>query len=394
MNAAPSAVPKSSLTARPEHSAESPLSVHALTVAYHRKPVLWDIDFDVPPASLMAIVGPNGAGKSTLMRILCGYLPPQSSDDGVGGSVKVAGMDVSESSLAVRQQVGYLPELVPLYSELRVREHLDFRAAIKGVPRKERQAECRRVSEATGLLDMFDTPISRLSRGYRQRVGIADALLGAPPLVVLDEPTVGLDPNQIQAIRAMLGELGGEQTLLFSSHVLAEVEQLCDRILILSRGRLVADESVRDAVSGGLIVELICEPGPARALLASALREIVEDLPAVLDTVESESLGGRTRLVVPGAVVRERDAEQSASNWGSREDEIAIALGRAALAAGVPVVRMESGRRRLEERFARATGFGDEFAPSGSGSGAVGSGELSVKASQSVVAKSRKGEGA
>ena len=343
---------------------------------------LAELAFRIAPGEKVGLLGPNGAGKSTLMRILCGYLPPQASADEAGGSVRVAGLDVRADSLEVRKQVGYLPELVPLYAELRVREHLDFRAAIKGVPRKERAAECRRVSEATGLLDMFDTPIGRLSRGYRQRVGIADALLGAPPLVVLDEPTVGLDPNQIQAIRAMLGELGGEQTLLFSSHVLAEVEQLCDRILILSRGRLVADESVRDAVSGGVVVEFLCEEGPGRALLASALAEL-DASPGFMDSVQSEDFGGRMRAVVPGNCLPAPSPEASEAAW-MREEALAVAIGKAALEAGIAVVRMESGRRRLEERFARATGFGEEFAPSGSGAGAAPSGELTLTASQPI----------
>ena len=346
------------------------------------RPALSEVGFRIAPGEKVGLLGPNGAGKSTLMRILCGYLPPQASLEEAGGGVRVAGLDVREHSLEVRQQVGYLPELVPLYMELRVREHLDFRASIKGVARKERAAECRRVAEATGLLDMFDTPIGRLSRGYRQRVGIADALLGAPPLVVLDEPTVGLDPNQIQAIRAMLGALGGEQTLLFSSHVLAEVEQLCDRILILSRGHLVADESVRDAVSGGVIVELLCSVGMARQIVGRALGELgVRDVDADLSF---EDFGGRVRVVVPGKLLTAPSAEASGAGWGAREEQLASSLGQAALAEGVAVVRMESGRRRLEERFARATGFGDEFSPSGPDGGPAPSGELKVTVSQSV----------
>jgi ABC-2 type transport system ATP-binding protein len=326
---------------------------------------LTEVGFRIAPGERVGLLGPNGAGKSTLMRILCGYLPPQDAEGGAGSVVQVAGLDLREDSLAVRQQVGYLPELVPLYPELRVREHLDFRAAIKGVRRSGRAAECRRVSEATGLLDMFDTPISKLSRGYRQRVGIADALLGAPPLVVLDEPTVGLDPNQIQAIRSMLGELGGEQTLVFSSHVLAEVEQLCDRILILSRGRLVADESVRQALSGGLILELACEEGPGRQLVAGVLAAMgADDEEGSGEAVEgasivSETLVDRVRITVPGQALPDQRADASFSNGGGREGALALALGHAALDAGIAILRLESGRRRLEDRFARATGFGD-----------------------------------
>src|SRR5690606_19248095 len=145
--------------------------------------------------------------------------------------------------------VGYMPEQVPLYHELRVREHLRFRARIKGVPWRRRRAEVERVAELTAIRDVLDTPIGQLSRGYRQRVGLADAPLGEPPLVVLDEPTVGLDPNQVREVRAMLRALGGAQTLVFSSHILAEVEMLCDRVVILSRGAVVADESIAEATT-------------------------------------------------------------------------------------------------------------------------------------------------
>ncbi|MCA9663540.1 MAG: ATP-binding cassette domain-containing protein, partial [Myxococcales bacterium] len=212
------------MTPRPPAS----LEIAALSHRYRGAPgyALDDVSFAVRPGERLGLLGPNGAGKSTLMRLFCGYLAIQARPGRPPGETKVAvgGVDVARDSLRARQQIGYLPELVPLYTELRVREHLGFRARLKGVGRRQRDAEIMRVCELTGLASMLETPIQQLSRGYRQRVGIADALLGAPPLLVLDEPTVGLDPNQVLDIRGVLKGLGGAQTLIFSSHILAEVE--------------------------------------------------------------------------------------------------------------------------------------------------------------------------
>lgn len=288
--------------------------------------------FSIAPGERVGLLGPNGAGKSTLMRILCGFLPLRGA-----GRALVAGKDVNEEPLAVRECVGYLPELVPLYRELRVWEHLDYRAQIKGLRRRERRPEIERVAEKTGLRSMLETPIGRLSRGYRQRVGIADALLGEPPLVVLDEPTVGLDPNQVQSIRSMLKELGGGQTLLFSSHILAEVEVLCDRVIVLSRGEVVLDESMEQATrSEELVVELATIDGAkAREIVTAASTEA--DVETRITSVTT--LDDRTRIRLNGSA-----------------RELSAAIGRASLAAQTAVLRLEPGRRRLEERFAWVTG--------------------------------------
>jgi len=313
--------------------------------------------FGVRPGERVGLLGPNGAGKSTLMRLVCGYLAVQHHRKRPAPKLSVAGLDVTARSQQVRGMVGYLPEQVPLYVELRVAEHLDFRAAIKRVPKRKRRREIDRVAEMTGLARMLDMPIQKLSRGYRQRVGIADALLGAPPLVVLDEPTVGLDPNQVQGVRGMLRDLGGEQTLIFSSHILAEVEALCDRIIILSRGKVVADETVADAmVAGALIVELRGEAGPVERLVRDAAAEVAaSDRASAPDAAETrsplvglrvavEDLGdGYCRAVVDG--VDNRDA-----------NELPTRVGKRALDAGMVVRKLERGRRPLEVRFAEVTG--------------------------------------
>ena len=297
------------------------------------------VSFAVAPGERLGLLGPNGAGKSTLMRLACGYLPLPRGVSGRPSKLAVGGLDVRSESLRVRQMVGYLPEQVPLYTELRVREHLEFRATIKGVRRRRRMHELGRVAEMTGLSSMLEVPIHKLSRGYRQRVGIADALLASPPLVVLDEPTVGLDPNQVQAVRAMLRDLGGNQTLVFSSHILAEVEALCDRIVILSRGRVVADEAVADALRSSVLrVEIVGDEATARRLVARArtyLDEDGQDGELRVSTADE----GRTRVEVRGAPAG-----------------LADALGRAALDESVVVRRLEHARQPLEERFAEVTG--------------------------------------
>jgi ABC-2 type transport system ATP-binding protein len=363
------------------------LEVSALS---HRYPgsatqALAEVSFRVAPGERVGLLGPNGAGKSTLMRLVCGYLPVQA---GPRTAVRVGEVDVAADSLRARRRVGYLPEQVPLYVELRVREHLDFRAAIKGVRGKQRPAEIQRVAARTGLAEMLEVPIQQLSRGYRQRVGIADALLGAPPLVVLDEPTVGLDPNQVLEIRAMLRALGGAQTLIFSSHILAEVEALCDRVVILASGRCVADESVAEAMRTAEVqAAWDAAPAAAAAALAAALRALAGDagagrLPgsdlspgtgefdlspgtggadaageasdvsrelAGLATAAGVQLAG---LTVEDGVIRARLGCPTAA----AADALTRAIGRASAEARAPLVRLELGRRRLEERFARVTG--------------------------------------
>jgi ABC-2 type transport system ATP-binding protein len=340
------------MTGRPPAS----LEVSDLTFRYPGSvdPALREVGFRISGGERVGLLGPNGAGKSTLMRILCGYLPvPRGlSPRGREPVVSVAGLSVSRSSLAVRELVGYLPEQVPLYHELRVREHLEFRATVKRIPRRLRRDEIGRVAELSGLEGMLETPIGRLSRGYRQRVGIADALLGSPPLVVLDEPTVGLDPNQVQGIRAMLKNLGGGQTLIFSSHILAEVEALCDRIIILSRGRVVADESVTAALaSDTLVVEWAAADGATiRTVVEAAWRSLGRD-----DRVQLE------------ITLRENRLRATITSAGVNLDDLSAAVGRASHEAGLVLVRLESGRRRLEERFALVNRFRGDVQPGQSG---------------------------
>jgi ABC-2 type transport system ATP-binding protein len=343
------------MTARPPAS----LAVTGLSHRYRGAavPALDGVSFRVEPGARVGLLGPNGAGKSTLMRLVCGYLPVQAAAD---TTVRVGDVDVTRDSLRARRMVGYLPEQVPLYVELRVREHLEFRAAIKGVPRRERLPEIHRVAARTGLEGMLEAPILRLSRGYRQRVGIADALLGAPPLVVLDEPTVGLDPNQVLEIRAMLRALGGGQTLIFSSHILAEVEALCDRVVILARGKLVADESVAESLNTTEVVAMWDdESGTAGSLLDIAVRTLHAtrlDLSSGTDEPTLGRMAGELGLrVLESEIAGELYRVRVVCPTPAVAEALAMAIGRTATARGVALVRLELGRRKLEERFARVT---------------------------------------
>ncbi len=330
------------------------LEVHALSHRYPGASVaaLDGVGFRVAPGERVGLLGPNGAGKSTLMRLMCGYLPVQRA---AATRLRVGEVEVAGDSLQARRLVGYLPEQVPLYVELRVREHLDFRAAIKGVRRKQRAPEILRVAERTGLSHMLEVPIQQLSRGYRQRVGIADALLGAPPLVVLDEPTVGLDPNQVLEIRAMLRALGGTQTLIFSSHILAEVEALCDRVVILAAGRCVADEAVAEALrSSDVLAAWAAAPAQVEAVLLAALRAVGEGR-AVGEAVP-EVAAALGLLVGPIAAADGLARVQVTCPDVQVAEALALALGRVSAREQLPLARLELGRRRLEQRFARVTG--------------------------------------
>jgi ABC-2 type transport system ATP-binding protein len=331
------------------------LEVHALSHRYPGASVaaLDGVGFRVAPGERVGLLGPNGAGKSTLMRLMCGYLPVQRVAQ---TRLRVGEIEVAGDSLQARRLVGYLPEQVPLYVELRVREHLDFRAAIKGVRGKQRAPEILRVAERTGLSHMLEVPIQQLSRGYRQRVGIADALLGAPPLVVLDEPTVGLDPNQVLEIRAMLRALGGTQTLIFSSHILAEVEALCDRVVILAAGRCVADEAVAEALrSSDVIAAWIAAPARVAPLLITALRSLTREQEPQPD--ELAALARALGLTLgPLAEIEGLTRVQVTCPDVQVAEALTLAIGRVSASEQVPLARLELGRRRLEQRFARVTG--------------------------------------
>lgn len=210
------------------------INVKNLTKRYVNINAVDNISFNVDENETVGLLGPNGAGKTTTMRILTCFMPA------TAGSATVAGYDVFNDSLNVRQQIGYLPENVPLYLDMRVNEYLMFRAKLKNIPRRERKKRIDYCLDITGIKDVQNQITGTLSKGYRQRVGLADTLIHDPKILILDEPTIGLDPNQIMLIRQVIKDLGRKHTVLLSTHILPEVEMICDRIMIIDKGKIVA----------------------------------------------------------------------------------------------------------------------------------------------------------
>ena len=219
------------------------LQVDNLTKVYGRQKALDGVTFSVQDAQVAGLLGPNGAGKSTLMKIVCGYLAP------TAGTAKVCGLDVREHSLEARARIGYLPEHNPLYLDMYVREYLDFAGRIY-MPAKEVARRREEVLERTGLAPESNKKIKALSKGYRQRLGLAQALIHDPDVLILDEPTSGLDPNQLEEVRMLIREIGRQKTVILSTHIMQEAEAVCDRVLLLDHGRLVADSSTRELMQG------------------------------------------------------------------------------------------------------------------------------------------------
>ena len=225
------------------------IEVSHLTKQYGNHLAVDDVSFTVADGQICGLLGPNGAGKSTIMNILAGYLSATS------GQVTVAGHPLPEEADAAKACVGYLPEQPPLYPEMTVQEYLTFAAELKGVKKAERKEQVCRAARRTGLETVLPRLIRSLSKGYKQRVGIAQALLGSPRLIILDEPTVGLDPAQVIEIRKLIRELGRAHTVILSSHILSEVQAVCQQILILSKGHLAAAGSLEELTADGKSLE-------------------------------------------------------------------------------------------------------------------------------------------
>jgi ABC-2 type transport system ATP-binding protein len=243
------------------------IKVDDLTKRFSSGTALRGISFQVERGEMLGLLGPNGAGKTTTLRILAGYLAATE------GSVRIDGLDVLEHSFEVRKRIGYLPENVPLYQEMRVDEYLNFRGRLKGMKTKRLRNRMDEVKSQCGLHEVSSRIIAHLSRGYHQRIGLADALLHEPELLLLDEPTIGLDPNQIRAIRDLVKVLGQKHTLVLSTHFLSEAEMLCERVLILNHGKIAASDS--PAVLTGLMknkIMIVAEIAGPHAEVAAVLQ--------------------------------------------------------------------------------------------------------------------------
>jgi ABC-2 type transport system ATP-binding protein len=241
------------------------IRVENLTKRFAGVTALKNVSFEVKRGEVVGFLGPNGAGKSTMMRILTGFIPA------TAGRAVVSGVDVFDNSLEVRRHIGYMPENNPLYVDMRVSEYLKFRAKLKGVARADRKERIDDVLDMCGITDVRRRIIGQLSKGYRQRVGLADALLGEPDLLILDEPTIGLDPVQIRQVRQLVKDLGKQHTILLSTHILPEVEMTCNRVIIIHRGKVLVSDMLTNLIKATIEVEL--HGGPRDAVYA-ALRGV------------------------------------------------------------------------------------------------------------------------
>ena len=213
------------------------IKVSNLSKKYVGKPAVDNISFNVESGEIVGFLGPNGAGKTTTIRMLTGYIPPTS------GTALIGGYDIFLNSLIAKQKIGYMPENVPLYDDMRVREYLLFRAELKGLRGQDVRKHMNEALELCSIKDIKSQMISSLSKGFRQRVGLADALINKPPLLILDEPTNGLDPSQIRSFRELIKELAENHTILISTHILSEVELTCDRVLIINKGKMIGNNT-------------------------------------------------------------------------------------------------------------------------------------------------------
>ncbi len=255
----------------------SMIQVENLTRMFGSKRAVDNISFDVREGEILGFLGPNGAGKTTTMRILSCFIPA------TGGKVRIDGLDVFGDSLEVRRKIGYLPENVPLYPDMRVNEYLGYRCSLKGLSGRKRRRRMTEVLEMCSLTEVRKTIIGKLSKGYRQRVGLADALVHEPQVLILDEPTIGLDPNQIRHIRNLIKSLAGKHTVILSSHILPEVEMVCERVLIMKNGKIVASDT----------------PGNLVGLMKGNMHVMAEIMaPEDLVRKSIESLAGVVRLTL------------------------------------------------------------------------------------------------
>jgi ABC-2 type transport system ATP-binding protein len=325
------------------------IQVDHLTKRYGPVTAIEDVSFGVERGRIVGFLGPNGAGKSTTMKILSCFMPATS------GTARVAGFDVFSDSLEVRRRIGYLPENAPLYLDLPVAAYLDFVAEIKGVPRSARRARVADVMERCFISDMQHRLIAKLSKGYRQRVGLAQALLGDPEVLILDEPTIGLDPRQIAEIRSLIRSLAGQHTVILSTHILPEVSMVCDGIIIINRGRVVAR---------GTESELVAQVFPSARVeirLTGASGDVAQTLRSVPAVVRVEALPSRDGSA--GFLV------ESARDRDVRPDLVKLVMSR-----GWGLTELHQVGMSLEEVFIRVVAGEESPEPLAAAPAAAGEG--------------------
>jgi len=303
------------------------IQVESVTKKYGQRTAVDHLDFLVNKGEILGFLGPNGAGKSTTTNIITGYL------SATEGSVKLDGHDILEEPQEVKRQIGYMPEQPPLYVDMTVRDYLSFVADIKGVPRARRRENIENAMERTMITDMRGRLIKNLSKGYKQRVGLSQSLIGTPPVLILDEPTIGLDPQQIIETRNLIRELGKEHTIILSSHILPEVQAVCTRVLIINKGRIVASDTPEN-LSRGLV-------GDNRLTLriAAAEKDVLGLVRGLDNVVKAEVIGSREPDTVDVVVEARREAD------------IRRPLFNALAKAGYPILMMKTMDLTLEDIF-------------------------------------------
>jgi ABC-2 type transport system ATP-binding protein len=312
------------------------IAVNELTKRYARNTAVDHISFEVQKGQIVGFLGPNGAGKTTTMRMLTCFLPP------TAGTASVAGFDVLENPLEVKRRIGYLPELPPLYLEMRTAEYLQFVGRIKGLRGSELSNRVAYVLDRCAISDVQDKVLGKLSKGYRQRVGLAQAIIHNPAVLILDEPTAGLDPKQINETRDLIKSLAGDHTIILSTHILPEVEQTCEQVIIINKGKLVATDSVnnlqhRARGAGSVLVEVAGRNGE---LSAAAVQRRLEQVPGVSRVLFKESRQSRAIFEVEG--------QQDRAIRGD--------LARAIVESGWDLNELRTAAVSLEEIFLQLTG--------------------------------------
>ncbi len=291
------------------------IEISNLVKKFGSQTVLNDISFSVRKGEILGFLGPNGAGKTTTMKIITSFWSP------TGGKVVIDGKDVAENSILTRTKIGYLPETVPLYEEMRVFEYLKFIAEIRQIPKDEIKPRIKEVIEACGLKSVVRKSIDELSKGYRQRVGLAQAIMHRPEILILDEPTTGLDPNQIVEIRELIKKIGKEKTVIFSTHILSEVSAICDRVIIINNGKIAGEGSPAELAAKAQSKELIYVKvkGP-KAEVEEAIRVLPNVVKVEAKDRESEEIYGYEIEPAAGADLRETLARaMMEKNWSILE---------------------------------------------------------------------------
>jgi ABC-2 type transport system ATP-binding protein len=317
------------------------IQVEGLSKRYARHVAVNNISFEVEKGDVVGFLGPNGAGKTTTMRILTCFMPPTE------GKATVGGFDVFEQPFEVKKRIGYLPEAPPVYPEMSVRDYLSFVAGIKNVPSADVKRRTDEAMERCAVADVKDKLIGKLSKGYRQRVGLAQAIIHNPDVLILDEPTSGLDPKQIIETRELIKGLAGDHTIILSTHILPEVEAICQKVIIIDKGRLVATDSVerlRNRTGGGGVIRVqVDTAGTADAL---AVRQRLEQVSGVSKVID--------KVTTPDMLVFEVD---SLPGQSARAD-----VARAVVHAGWNLIEMRSVTQSLEDVFLELTGAGAQTA--------------------------------